>query len=239
MLETGHCLDTGRARADNQDNLIVVKGPAEGTWLLAVADGVGGLPGGAAASDTALATMESCGPRLHRPLADCAETGIATANAAVIARAAETGVTSGFHHRRHRRRARERSETLHAGDSRAYLMRDGLSAAHPGPLAVGEAVRDGRLSPRRHAATRSGTRSTRALGVGPEVDVERSEPQQLQRGDALLVCSDGLHGLLDSDEIAAFLGQGGSAEERAKSLVAAANRAGGTDNIAVIVALVL
>ena len=59
MLETGHCLDTGRARADNQDNLIVVKGPAEGTWLLAVADGVGGLPGGAAASDTALATMES------------------------------------------------------------------------------------------------------------------------------------------------------------------------------------
>ena len=131
-------------------------------------------------------------------------------------------------------------ETLHAGDSRAYLMRDGsLQQLTQDHSLVGEAVRDGRLSPeeaRRHPQRNA---ITRALGVGPEVDVERSEPQQLQRGDALLVCSDGLHGLLDSDEIAAFLGQGGSAEERAKSLVAAANRAGGTDNIAVIVALVL
>jgi protein phosphatase len=53
-----------------------------------------------------------------------------------------------------------------------------------------------------------------------------------------MLCSDGLHGMLDPDEILAFLGQEGGAEERATSLVAAANRAGGTDNIAVVVALV-
>lgn len=238
VLETGHCLDTGRARTEQQDNLLVLKGTKPNSWLLVVADGVGGLPGGAAASDTVVAAIEAAVRDCAGSLVDCAAKGIAAGNAAIVARDAETGITSGS---TVAVAAIEDAavQTLHAGDSRAYLMRDGgLTQLTQDHSVVGEAVRDGRLSPEEARVHPQRNAITRALGVGAEIDIERSAVFPLLRGDALLVCSDGLHGLVDSDEIAAFLGQEGSADDRAASLVAAANRAGGTDNISVVVALV-
>ena len=49
--------------------------------------------------------------------------------------------------------------------------------------------------------------------------------------DFLLLCSDGLHGQLDDDDISAILGSRGGIEELGRSLIAAANRAGGQDNV--------
>jgi serine/threonine protein phosphatase PrpC len=238
VLECGQCLDKGRSRTEQQDSLLVMKGPQANSWLLVVADGVGGLPGGAAASETVVAAIEAAVRECAGVLADCAAAGIATGNSAIVARDAETGITSGS---TVAAVAIENgtAQTLHAGDSRAYLMRDGglvqLTQDHS---VVGEAVRDGRLSAEEARVHPQRNAITRALGVGEQIDVERSAPRPLLRGDLLLVCSDGLHGLVDSDEIAAFLGQEGTADERAASLVAAANRAGGSDNIAVVVAIV-
>ena len=238
LLEYGTCLDTGRARSEQQDNLRVIAGPAPNSWLLVVADGVGGLPGGAAASDTVVAAIEAAMESCTKSIADCAAAGIVEGNAAIVARHAETGVTSGS---TVAIAAVENGavQTLHAGDSRAYLMRDGtLRQLTQDHSVVGEAVRDGRLSAEEARVHPQRNAITRALGVADKVEIERSPVLPLLRGDALLVCSDGLHGLIDADEIAAFLGQEGTAEARAASLAAAANRAGGTDNIAVIVALV-
>jgi protein phosphatase len=58
---------------------------------------------------------------------------------------------------------------------------------------------------------------------------------KLKTGDALLFCTDGLSKYLEPDAIAAALGKGEPAEATARELVAAANEAGGTDNVTVVV----
>jgi protein phosphatase len=235
-FDCGSCLDPGRARPDNQDSLLVERGRHPGTWVLVVADGVGGLSGGAEASDTAVTCVAQAVRGCEGGLVSCAISGIDAANNEIVSRNEASGVGSGTTIAAAVIEG-SRAEIIHAGDSRAYLLRgtELLQLTEDHSL-VAEAVRAGQISseearthPRRNAITR-------ALGVEREVRLERRE-LELRPGDALMLCSDGLHGLVEDDEIHAFLGQDGGAEERARNLVAAANRAGGTDNIAVVVAL--
>ena len=77
---------------------------------------------------------------------------------------------------------------------------------------------------------------TRALGLGRdvEVDVKRS---RVISGDRLLLCSDGLTDMLTDDEIAKLLAEG-TPSEAAWALIEAANKAGGQDNVSVVVVVV-
>jgi len=125
----------------------------------------------------------------------------------------------------------------HVGDSRVYLYRGGelrqLTEDHSW---VGEQIRSGVMSDadaRRHPWRNVVTRAISG-GADPEVDVIEAA---LAPGDRLLLCSDGLSGVVAPEEMGRIV-SGDGLDEACEALVAAANAAGGPDNItAVLIAI--
>jgi PPM family protein phosphatase len=121
----------------------------------------------------------------------------------------------------------------HVGDSRVYLYRDGrLSQVTQDHSWVSEQVRAGVLTEmdaRRHPWRNV---VTRALAGGDDPDVEVTEIE-VRAGDRLLICSDGLSGVVPVDRLEAIVGRMQSLDETCRALIAAANDAGGPDNITV------
>lgn len=107
----------------------------------------------------------------------------------------------------------------HVGDSRAYLLRNG----HLRHLTKDHA------SPQRHNVL------TRALGVGMLVRVDRSI-HEVQAGDTLILCTDGLTNLVSDAEIQSGIQQSRNPQQACDRLVDLANRRGGPDNITLVVA---
>jgi serine/threonine protein phosphatase PrpC len=131
------------------------------------------------------------------------------------------------------------AETIHiahAGDSRAYLLRKGeikqLTEDHS---VVGEMVRKGMLS--REEAVRHPRRNviTKAVGLRGKLEIDISESIPLEKGDRILICSDGLFSMIDEDEIAE-IGGNGTPEIACRKLVKRAKEEGGSDNVTVIIA---
>ena len=123
----------------------------------------------------------------------------------------------------------------HVGDSRAYLLRGGeLTQVTEDHTLVGRMVKEGRLSA--DEAEKHPQRSivTRALGVDSEVEVDLMTVD-LREGDRILICSDGLSSMIDSDTIASILREESDPQVAADRLVDAANEAGGEDNITVVI----
>ena len=121
------------------------------------------------------------------------------------------------------------------GDSRAYLLRDGrLSQLTRDHSWVGDMVARGLLTPEQAAVHPRRSVLTRALGVSEFVQVDVTRVS-LRQGDRILLCSDGLYGVVDENTIATVLNRG-SLRSAARELVRLANNAGGTDNITVVVA---
>ena len=121
----------------------------------------------------------------------------------------------------------------HVGDSRVYLWRDGLlhqiTQDHSW---VSEQVRAGILTEtdaRRHPWRNVVTRAL-AGGDDPQVDVAEID---VKVGDRLLLCSDGLSGVVPPERLEELVGQTTSLEETCQALIDAANEAGGPDNITV------
>jgi protein phosphatase len=121
----------------------------------------------------------------------------------------------------------------HVGDSRVYRSRNGaLQQVTDDHSWVGEQVRAGSLTeadakqhPWRNVVTRA-----LAGGEDPEVDVAEV---QAERGDVLMICSDGLSGVVSNDACQAIIAAASSLEEACEHLIHAANAAGGPDNITV------
>ena len=130
-------------------------------------------------------------------------------------------------------------ETLsvaHAGDSRAYLLRDGaLERLTDDHSYVAEQVRAGVIS--EESAQRSRFRNviTRAVGIEPTITPDLSQ-RPVRPGDALLLCTDGLTNMVPEDQIARIMQQAPSAQAAAERLIQIANRNGGKDNITAVVA---
>lgn len=122
----------------------------------------------------------------------------------------------------------------HVGDSRAYLIRAGaarrLTDDH---TVVGELVRRGEIS--EQAAARHPQRHVllRALGVGRTVEPDLLELAP-EAGDLFLLCSDGLTGHVEDDEIATLIGAAPDLDAACERLVDLANGRGGDDNITVV-----
>jgi protein phosphatase len=124
----------------------------------------------------------------------------------------------------------------HVGDSRAYLVRnraiEQLTRDHS---LVAQLQADGHLTadqarsdPRRNVVTRS-------VGVGETVQVDaEAVAEALEPGDAVVVSSDGLHGVVGDEEIASTV-DAFAPEEACQRLIRVANARGGPDNITVIV----
>jgi len=123
----------------------------------------------------------------------------------------------------------------HAGDSRAYLYRDTtLSRLTDDHSLVEEYLRSGRLTVEEAKTFPQRNIILRALGQAPDVDVE-VRSHRLEEGDVLLLCSDGLSGMLEDEEMERLLQRLSSdLENCAHQLVREANAAGGLDNITCI-----
>jgi protein phosphatase len=123
----------------------------------------------------------------------------------------------------------------HVGDSRCYLVRgDAITQLSRDHTLVARMVSEGRLTPEQAEAHPQRSVLTRALGADRDVDVDESRIT-LTDGDRLVLCSDGLTGMLSDDEIRAMTSNGSDLEEICRTLVEAANDRGGLDNITVVV----
>jgi PPM family protein phosphatase len=126
-------------------------------------------------------------------------------------------------------------QLAHVGDSRAYLLREGaLDQLTTDHTVVGELVRRGRLTPQQAAIHPERSILTRAVGLDPRVPVDLPDPLELRSGDQLLLCSDGLTEAVDDDRIAALVSAAPDGQATCRSLIDAANDAGGPDNITVV-----
>jgi protein phosphatase len=126
-----------------------------------------------------------------------------------------------------------RPVVAHVGDSRVYRFRGGaLEQVTQDHSWVSEQVRAGVLS--QADARRHPWRNvvTRALSGGDDPEVEVSEID-LEAGDRLMICSDGLSGVVPVDRMEQIIGAGKSLDDTCRALIAAANDAGGPDNITV------
>lgn len=228
-LRFGHHTHQG-PRDTNQDTVLSIHLP-DGRWLLAVADGMGGLEEGELASKTALGT-------LYKSLSEGAGLveAVKAANTAVDreaqGRAMGTTLVAAVV-------SETRAEVVNVGDSRAYhsdLL--GLIQVTEDHTMAYEALRDG-STPIDEIEDESGRWANalgRYLGAGPQIDVDRFGPLDLLEGGWLLLCSDGLHGVMSLDEIDAFLVGKSDVDAAATGLVEEALKRNTGDNVSVVLA---
>ncbi len=236
--------DVGMVRKRNEDSHSVpaVDASVESLdhygRLFAVADGMGGHSGGDIASQTVIETLigtfydgstEEVFPRLQRALD--------AANEAVVARAAadpnlaDMGAT--LTAVALRGQAPCMATLAHVGDSRAYLIRDGtISQISEEHTFIAEAIRTGTLTeaeaavhPNRHAITR-------AMGRAGGIQAYYGQ-MELQPGDRLVLCSDGLTNVVTDYEILQHA-LAYAPDDAVHHLVALANERGGPDNVTVV-----
>jgi len=127
----------------------------------------------------------------------------------------------------------DRVVVAHVGDSRCYLIRRGQARALTRDHTfASEQVRMGLLSAREAGEASTRHVLSRSLGGELFVAVETNE-HTLQAGDALLLCSDGLHGSVEASEMAAVVTGQTDLKAAAQRLVSVANERDGSDNISV------
>ena len=225
-IATGVSTDIGRVREGNEDSYLV-EPP-----LFAVADGMGGHRGGEVASQLALETVE----RLFLEGRGTLSEQIREANRAVFSRSSEDRKVTGMGTTLTATMIDEGvAHVAHVGDSRAYLLRAGafrqLTEDH---TLVGRMVRAGEITPAEADVHPHRNVVTRALGQEADLEVDEVDLGLLD-GDRLLLCSDGLTNMVAEEQIQAILTSTADPQEAADRLVRAANRAGGLDNITVLV----
>ena len=221
--------DIGRRREINQDAFLASE------RLFAVADGVGGGPGGEVASRLAIEAL-AAGAEGAFGADDLASLAAASATAvhargerdAALAGMATT-LTAGLF-------TPEGLAVVHAGDSRLYRLRDGalerLTSDHS---FVDQLVDGGIITPEQAATHPLRNMITRALGRDPDVDYDAwTEP--VLPGDVFLFCSDGLTKMIDEPTIERIASTAATLDDAVLELVRAANGAGGRDNITVVLA---
>ena len=222
--------DTGRRRPQNEDTFVC------DPPLFAVADGVGGAQAGEIASRLAATALE------ERPPAALGEEVLAgllqEANARIYGHAITDPAAAGMGTVVTVLLVDEAAGTVavgHVGDSRAYRLRNGvLEQLTPDHSLVGELVRAGKLSTEEAEQHPHRSVITRAIGTEPFVEVE-TLTDVAEPGDLYLICSDGLTDMVRDGQIARLIAAAeNDPDTAAEALVAAANNAGGIDNITVV-----
>jgi len=203
--------------------------------LFAVADGMGGAQAGEIASKLAAAALEDTDPGALSG-EDRVTSLIQEANRRVYERSNEDPNASGMGTTITVALVEDSGVTIgHVGDSRAYRYREGsIEQITEDHSLVNELMKSGKLSPEEAETHPQRSVITRALGTDPDVDVDHFTVEA-HAGDVFLLCSDGLTTMVDDDDILGVLEKYHDDLDRAtKSLVSAANRGGGEDNITVI-----
>ena len=227
IAEQFHASDLGRQRQGNEDNYFV-RAP-----LFVVADGMGGAQAGELASEMAVECFDAgigdgspaeglvriiqdANRRIHdRSRSDEQAAGMGTTCTAAYVGDSEVTIA-------------------HVGDSRAYLWRGGeLTRLTRDHSLVGELVARGKLTEEQAEAHPQRSVITRALGPESEVMVD-VETFAACDGDVYLLCSDGLTSMIHEPGVLPVMERMTELDRAGRELIAAANEAGGRDNITVI-----
>ena len=244
-IEVGYATHVGQVRTGNEDSILCE--PLESLLaserglFCAVADGMGGHAAGEDASSMAVQVARDVFYGLETAVEpkDALRIAVERANEAVF----EAGAgTTGRDHMGTTLTAavivNRRVVVGHVGDSRCYLVLDDtisqLSTDHSW---VAEEVAAGRMTPEQARINPRRNIITRALGLRPDVDVDAYEAR-LEPGNAVVICSDGLHGLVSEEEIYAYVKRMRPVDA-VDALVQLANDRGGPDNISVVIARML
>jgi serine/threonine protein phosphatase PrpC len=224
--------DTGRVRARNEDALLQRPERA----LFAVADGMGGHAGGDIASRIAVDILDERTIGDNADVAAELEAALRAGHEAILKAAAADSSLSGMGTTITALRfsGPGRCVIAHVGDSRAYRYRDGeLDQLTRDQTWVQEQVDAGLISPgqaKRHPYSAMLTGALGIAGIDLDVELIQLEPRP---GDLFLLCTDGLVARLDDGDISQILAADDDVHATADALVAAANAAGGPDNITV------
>jgi serine/threonine protein phosphatase PrpC len=223
--------DTGRARSANEDSYWVH------SPLFVLADGMGGAQAGEVASQAAVGVFSEQGGLPDGPgsYEERLAALVAQANGRVYSQAQSDDQFAGMGTTLTVAYVGEDDLAIaHVGDSRFYVLRDGaLEQLTEDHSLVGELVRRGQISAEEAEDHPQRSIITRALGIEGEVTVDHfSWP--VRDGDVFLLCSDGLTGMVSDAHVAEILAAAPSLAVAAQQLVAAANEAGGRDNITVV-----
>ena len=236
VVRVGSLTDIGKVREINQDSFAV----DEGQGLFIVADGMGGHAAGEKASQTAVQIIAE---RLNAQVAsatngqllDGLQTAIQDANREIINASMEDASMRGM----------GTTATVlvtkgnqlyvgHVGDSRAYLIRnrriDQITEDHS---IVAQLVRARAITPQEAARHPYRNVITRCLGMQVEVEAD-TQQRELKAGDRLLICSDGLSGLVSDDEMLQMVLSSDDPQKTCQDLVNLALERGGSDNITVV-----
>ena len=246
-VKLGSLTHVGMKRTGNEDSYCALIGPNSppGTdSLLAVADGMGGHQSGEVASALAIKELVS---RLSNDGGEDATNPGAGRYDTLMQRVVRE-VNAEVNRAATRPDTRGMGTTLtsallvgsdlfvaHVGDSRAYLSRKGkLRQITQDHSWVGEEMARGALTPQEARDHPRRNVLTRGLGIAPDVQVDTIRVE-LEEGDRLLLCSDGLNSLVTDDEIGLAMSDK-DPQEACELLVERANALGGNDNITVVIA---
>ncbi len=222
--------DTGLQRRANEDSLLA-RSP-----LFVVADGMGGAQAGEVASKIAVESFHAGLPHDSSPEEALAAHALA-ANARIYELSRKNAEQAGMGTTLTALYVGEQEVAIaHVGDSRAYCLRDGeLLRLTDDHSLVDELIREGRLTPEEAEEHPQRSIITRALGPEETVEID-TRSFRARPGDLYLLCSDGLTSMVPESRLAELLRQHADARLRevGEALIAEANRAGGRDNITVI-----
>ena len=247
VVKLGSLSHVGMKRSGNQDAYCALVGPNAppgSDALLAVADGMGGHKAGEVASDMAIRGLVD---RLSRDERGGDATVPGSGKLDALLQRIVGDLNAEIHTAAARPETRGMGTTLtvavlagdalsigHVGDSRAYVLRDGrLQQITKDHSWVAEQVGRGVLTPEQAQEHPRRNILTRAIGVEPRVQVD-GLALDVEQGDVLLLCSDGLHSLVTDEEIARILSTA-DPKKASQQLVDKANANGGNDNVTVIV----
>lgn len=224
----GSKTDIGRVRAHNEDSFMVAPP------LYVVCDGMGGHAAGEVASEIAVNTIADLAPKYAD--AEALGQAVEAANHAIIRGARKglgregMGTTCTAAILDH-----ERLIVAQVGDSRAYLLHKGqLQQITRDHSLMADMIESGQITPAEAKTHPNRSIITRALGSSPHTQADLYEIN-VEPGDRLLLCSDGLSGMLEDHELALTLGRVEDPQSCAEQLIDEANAAGGVDNITAVV----
>ena len=243
------CLSVGKERRHNEDTIFTLDSQMHGLdesvyfGLFMVADGMGGHQSGEIASSLAargvskfiidhllLAYLFDRQTLTYSKMEKLVEEAFAEAQAQILQRVPGGGTTLTLAFV-----VDDDLFTAHVGDSRLYILsKDGtLSLKTKDHTLVKRLIELGEITQSQANAHPQRNVLYRALGQSDELSPD-FDHLKLKKGDIIVLCTDGLWGVIDEDEIIRIIQNGPDIENSACNLVEAANQAGGPDNISVV-----
>ena len=237
MLKSYAITDIGQKRQLNQDFIYLSETPIGNLPnVFIVADGMGGHNAGDYASRYAVETVvDEIGVSFEKNPVKILGGAIEKANTLIREKSQENAAYNGMGTTMVIATCIGRYlEVANVGDSRLYVINDKIEQITHDHSLVEEMVRMGGID--RESARNHPDKNiiTRAIGARDYIEADYFSVE-LQEGDMVLLCSDGLTNMVDDGSICHILTEDGSLKDRVEKLVETANRNGGKDNISVIV----